>query len=110
MRNVQRERFDCFLSNEQEVTWFFRKHNSFFSDEEDNKYIYGGDLVYLKFSENKTLLTADYCYQGTDSQECYLRKYEGPYEQDTNSVSSIWEIEKEDNNMRGDHVSILDKQ
>lgn len=49
------------------------------------------------------MLAADIDYQ-SDFPECFIRKYDGEYDLETNSVSSIWEIEIDTNHQRGDAI------
>ena len=54
-------------------------------------------------------LTADINYSGGDP-ECYIRIYNGEYENEKNSVDSIWEIEIQSISHRGADLVINNSQ
>ena len=48
-------------------------------------------------------LTVDYEYEN-NFPECFIRKYEGEFEEEMISISSIWEVEIDTNTYRGDLI------
>lgn len=88
-RYAQYHRHECFLSTSLNATWFIEFHDNF---RDDNKYVFGNDLVLLQHCEDDGYLSADYQYNSSCS-ELFLRTYDGDYHEEHKSVSSMWEIE-----------------
>ena len=61
-----------------------------------NDSIFGGDLIRLKHTELFGNLSSDLSYY-SDEPEVYLRTYKGEYNELENSVSSVWQIEMNNN-------------
>ncbi|KAL4510112.1 hypothetical protein ABPG72_010305 [Tetrahymena utriculariae] len=100
-----RQRVEVFLTKVKEAFWQIHIHRDYIQNQETS--IKGGDLVYLYHTELQGALTADLSYNNKKGySEAYIRKYQGEFELEKYSVSSIWEIEKDSNFDRGSNILV----
>ncbi|KAL4441627.1 hypothetical protein ABPG74_021559 [Tetrahymena malaccensis] len=98
---------DTYISQYSEVAWEFRKYATCSSLNNLPKSILnGGDFVRFFHSETEGYLTADIAYQNQLLPQVYLGNYNGTYEQEKYSISSVWQIEQINDYNKGGPVSI----
>ena len=77
----------------------------------EDKFVKGGDLIRFYNSHYDVYLTADKCYTGVSQKpEVYGRKYTGQYAQEKSSLDSLWEIETDSVQERGNVCKLKGKQ
>lgn len=54
-------------------------------------------------------LCADYTY-ANDNPEIYIRNYFGDYEDENNSINSVWQIEIDENEGKGNPIQLSSKE
>ncbi|EAR94170.2 cation channel family protein (macronuclear) [Tetrahymena thermophila SB210] len=98
---------DTYISQYSEVAWEFRKYSTCSSQNNLPKsVISGGDFVRFFHSETEGYLTADIAYQNQLLPQVYLGNYNGTYEQEKYSISSVWQIEQINDYNKGGPISI----
>jgi hypothetical protein len=81
----------AFFSQESECTWRLKIHLRAVSKK--NQELHGGDILRLKHAESKTLVGADLLYDKSESAPIFALGYTGRWEQELNSLDTLWEIE-----------------
>jgi len=97
-------RYEAYLSNiKNQCYWQLFYHGT--PEPISSSKIKGGDLIRIRHTEYRGELAAETSFSN-DFEECFLRKYKGEFSEEETSVNSIWEVEIDRSNFRGDQVEI----
>jgi hypothetical protein len=84
------KRFPIFLSQSKDCSFDLDLYCKLRSS--NNQLLYGDNLIRLEHTESKALLGADLAMTSPFT-EIYARNYEGTFEEEKNTLDTIWEIE-----------------
>lgn len=102
--NSNSQKFEVFLSNYSDIHFKIVLHGRTTKSTLETKQIIpvcGGDLIRLRHTETRNDLTASLGFE-IDNPELHLYSYEGDYENERETVNSIFEIEQVDAEILGD--------
>lgn len=97
------EKYQAYLSQESEVAWqitLFRPYSS-------ANHLKGTDLIRLRHTELNGYICASLKY--SDKCNIYVRNYVGEFSEENYSSNSIWEIESNSIDSRGDSFKMIEK-
>lgn len=98
------QRFRAYLSQETETAWQI----NLFRNLSKSNHIKGCDMIRLKHTELNGHLSANLDY--TDKTDVFVRHYDGEFEEEEFSIHSIWEIERNDLEKRGERFERVEKK
>ena len=97
------KRYRVYLSQESETSWQINLFRNVFSK---SAFISGLDLLYLKHTELNGYVSANLKYR--EKTDVYVRNYMGEFGDEEISTLSIWEIENNEFERRGEHFSMIE--
>ena len=92
--------FTAYLSQVKEMSWQICPHSKYIGQ---NPNIVGNDLIRIRHTESMGNLGSEfkYCKQHP-TPEVFIRSYQGEFEEEKDSLNSVWEIEHMKKDYRGD--------